>query len=57
MVHQRFLRHIRSTGGDATVIIQFLEGYFSDALTFATVGQLAELQVDLGIECYTSMTD
>jgi hypothetical protein len=57
MVHQPFLRDIRSTGGDTSVIIQFLDGYFGDTLTSAMLKQLAELQVDLGIECYTSMTD
>lgn len=51
--HKAFFANLRSTGGKACVIIQFLgDGYLSDEIPHATLAKLVELGLDLGIECY-----
>jgi hypothetical protein len=53
MPHKEFLHRVRATGGEATVILQFLgDGYFSDSVRLDTLSKMAELQLDFGIECY-----
>ena len=45
--------HLRSTGGSAEVILQFLgDGYFGDTVPARILALMAELQLDLGIECF-----
>lgn len=52
--HNAFLRNLRSTGGEACVIIQFLgDGYFGDKLPKKTLAQLADLDLDFAIECFS----
>jgi len=52
--HKEFLRHVRATGGKASVIVQFLgDGYLSDEVLLETLSKMAELQMDFGIECYS----
>lgn len=54
MPHKEFLHHVRSTGGSATVIVQFLgDGYFGDNVPLDTLSKMAELQLDFGIECFS----
>ena len=50
--HRAFLADLRATGGRATVIVQFLDGYFGDAIPAETLAKLADLQLELGIESY-----
>jgi hypothetical protein len=51
--HANFLHQIRSSGGNAQVIVQFLgDGYFGDKISHATLRRLSELTLDLGLECY-----
>ena len=51
--HRDFLRHVRATGGDACVIVQFIiDSYFSDAVGLDTLCKLVDLQLDFGIERY-----
>jgi hypothetical protein len=51
--HKSFLRHLKLTGGRASVIIQFLgDGYFSDELSRETLAQLVRLDVAFAIECF-----
>jgi hypothetical protein len=53
MQRKAFLHHVRTTGGHATVIIQFFnDGYMGDQLEPDTLAKLAKLQVDFGIECF-----
>jgi hypothetical protein len=48
-----FFHHVRASGGEACVILQFLgDGYYGDNITPETLAQLAELHVDLGLEVY-----
>jgi hypothetical protein len=52
--HKAFLANLNSTGGRASVIIQFLgDGYLSDELPRATLAKLVELELDFAIECFT----
>jgi hypothetical protein len=51
--HKEFFANVRATGGSASVIIQFLgDGYLADQIPSATLAKLAELGLDLGIECF-----
>lgn len=51
--HKAFFANLRSTGGGASLIIQFLgDGYLSDEIPHATLVKLVELGLGLGIECY-----
>ena len=51
--HRKFLANVRATGGSASVIIQFLgDGYLADSIPMDTLAKLAELGLDLGIECF-----
>jgi hypothetical protein len=51
--HRAFLNGLRESGGRAQVIITFLDGYFGDELPQATFAKMADLGLDLGIECFT----
>lgn len=51
--HREFLKKLRATGGRAYVIEQFLGRYFGDEIPQDTLTKLAELELDLGIECFT----
>lgn len=52
--HKAFLANLRSTGGRASVIVQFLgDGYFGDEVPHETLAKLVELGLDLGIECFS----
>lgn len=53
VARKAFLAELRSTGGRASVIIQFLgDGYFGDEIPAETLAKLAELGLDLGIESF-----
>ena len=50
---REFLHHLRATGGRTQLVVQFLgDGYFGDVIQTATIAQLADLNLDLGIECF-----
>lgn len=52
--HKEFLRNIRETNGRTCVIVQFLgDGYFGDEIVPSILSKMADLGVNLGIECYT----
>jgi hypothetical protein len=52
--HKAFLGRLRSTGGRTCVIIKFLgDGYFGDEIPRNVLAQLVDLELDLGIECYS----
>jgi hypothetical protein len=51
--HEAFFAKLRSTGGEAILIIQFLaDGYLSDVIPHAALVKLVELGLGLGVECY-----
>ena len=54
MARKVFLAELKSTGGKASVIVQFLgDGYFGDEIPIETLAKLVELGLDLGIECFS----
>jgi hypothetical protein len=51
--HKAFFANLKSTGGNACIIIQFFgDGYLSDEIPHASLAKLVELGLDLGIECF-----
>lgn len=51
--HKAFFRELRSTGGSACVVVQFLgDGYFGDKLPRDALKRLIDLELDFGVECY-----
>lgn len=54
--HKAFLTALKSSGGKATLILQFFaDGYWGDNLPPALLTKLASLDLDLGIECYADV--
>jgi Domain of unknown function (DUF4279) len=52
--HRAFLKNLRATGGTACVLVQFLgDGYFGDEIPRGILARLVDLELDLGIECFT----
>jgi hypothetical protein len=52
--HRDFLKNLRATGGRAAVLVQFLvDGYFGDEIPRDILARLVDLELDLGIECFT----
>ncbi|SEO02209.1 hypothetical protein [Bradyrhizobium sp. OK095] len=50
--HKQFLRHVRATGGEAQIIVQFLSGYLSDTVPIDTLSAIVDLHLDFGIEVF-----
>lgn len=51
--HKAFFANLKSTGGRASVIIQFLgDGYLADEIPHVTLVKLVDLELALAIECY-----
>lgn len=51
--HRAFFADLKSTGGTACIIIQFLgDGYFGDEIPRATLAKLVDLELALAIECF-----
>jgi hypothetical protein len=49
--HRDFLHQLRATGGQATLIVYFIDGYFADSIANETLSKAVDLQLDWGIEC------
>ena len=50
---QEFLHHLRSTGGETSVIVQFLgDSYFGDSIPLSTMSMLVELGLNLELEVF-----
>lgn len=52
--HKDFLHGLRSTGGQAMIVVQFLgdDGHFGDEIPSETLAKLVDLKLDLGLEVY-----
>jgi len=51
--HKAFFANLRQTGGEASLIVQFLgDGYLSDEIPHAALVKLVALGLGLGIECF-----
>ena len=54
MPHKDFLCHSRATGGQASIVVQFLgDGYLADQVPLDVLRRLVDLQLGLGIECFS----
>lgn len=53
--HKAFFADIVSTGGTASIIVQFMDGYLADEIPRATLAKLIDLELSLGIECFTGV--
>src|SRR5215471_1164240 len=54
LAHKTFFHHVRATGGSAQIIVNFLgDGYLGDTVPVESLAKMAELQLDLGLECFT----
>jgi len=53
MPYREYLHQLSSTGGRASIIVQFLgDGYFGDEIPRATLVKLVDLELDFAIECF-----
>jgi hypothetical protein len=53
--HKAFLKELKSTGGKACLILQFLgDGYFGDEIPLPILARLVDLELDFGIECFAA---
>jgi hypothetical protein len=53
--HKAFFANLRSTGGRAIVIVRFLgDGYSGDEIGRNTLAKLVELELDFGIESFST---
>lgn len=51
--HRDFLHHLRSTGGDAILMLEFLgDAYLGDDIPSETLAKLADLRLELGLEVF-----
>jgi hypothetical protein len=54
MPHKDFLGKLRSTGGTASMAVQFLgDGYFGDEIPRDVLVKLLQLELDFAIECFS----
>jgi hypothetical protein len=53
--HKAFLAEIKSTGGTASIVIQFMDGFLADEIPRATLAKLVDLELSLGIECFSGV--
>jgi hypothetical protein len=52
-LHEEFFHKLRSTGGDASIIVQFLgDGYFGDEIPRSTLEKMLKLELAFAIECF-----
>ena len=52
--HKAFFANLKSTGGTARILIQFLgDGYFGDEIPIVTLAKLVDLELAHAIECFT----
>jgi glycerophosphoryl diester phosphodiesterase len=51
--HRQFLKNLRATGGKAQIIVQFFDAYYGDEIDRETLRKLIDLELDLGIECFS----
>jgi hypothetical protein len=55
--HKSFFGKLKSTGGKASIIIQFFgDGYLADEISNATLTKLVDLGLAPAIECFTDWT-
>ena len=53
--HKAFFAEINSTGGTASIVIQFMGGFLADEILRAMLAKLVDLGLSLGIECFAGL--
>jgi hypothetical protein len=51
--HRAFLKNLRATGGKAQIAVQFFDAYYGDEIDRETLKKLVDLELDIGIECFS----
>jgi hypothetical protein len=51
--HKAFLKNVRATGGTSCVIVQFFDAYYGDSIARDVLAKMVDLDLDLGIECFS----
>src|SRR5215813_7460981 len=49
--YRGFLHQLWETGGQATLIVYFIDGYFADSVSHKTLSKMVNLHMDWGVEC------
>jgi hypothetical protein len=53
--HKSFFADVKSSGGTANIVIQFMDGFLADELSCVTLARLVDLDLSLGIECFAGL--
>ena len=52
---QSIFADVKSGGGTASIVIQFMDGLLADELSSATLARLVDLDLSLAIECFAGL--
>ncbi|MBR0712271.1 DUF4279 domain-containing protein [Bradyrhizobium liaoningense] len=55
--HKAFFADVKSGGGKASIVIQFMEGFLADELSSETLARLVDLDLSLAIECFAGLQE
>lgn len=53
--HKTFFGDVKSAGGKASIVIQFMDGFLADELPTGTLARLVDLDLSLGLECFAGI--
>lgn len=53
--HKAFFNDVKSAGGTASIVFQFMDGFLADELSSETLARLGDLDLSLGIECFAGI--
>jgi hypothetical protein len=53
--HKAFFADVKSNGGTASIVIQFMDGFLADELSSVTLARLVDLDLSLAIECFAGL--
>ena len=54
--HKAFFADVKSSGGTASIVVQFMGGFLADELSCATLARLVDLDLSLGVECFAGLS-
>ena len=54
-LHKAFFADVKSGGGTASIVIQFMDGFLADELFSETLARLVDLNLSLAIECFAGL--
>lgn len=53
--HEAFFADVKSDGGAAGIVIQFMDGFLADELSGETLARRVDLDLSLAIECFAGL--